>query len=178
MTGAENGIIKLHPDGKVPLADFVCWANKNGAATDLLACVEDIGHVCLGLKPEDPAHEGRLLRDYKRRFDVGELVTWQVLSSEWWREWSDATTSDPPKPIRPIDNSSLLVKGKSESQKVRNQARNDTRVRDDFAIEMILVAFKREQRNQYYCFFRSIFKVQASFNVKLLVVMTDYIQLS
>uniref|UniRef100_A0A914XSG2 Ubiquitinyl hydrolase 1 n=1 Tax=Plectus sambesii TaxID=2011161 RepID=A0A914XSG2_9BILA len=115
--GADNGIMKVHANGKVPLADFVCWANDNGAAADLLSCVEQIGHVCLGLKPEKPAHEGHLVRGYKKRFEVGDLVTWHVLSSEWWRDLSDAT-SEPAKPIRPIDNSALLVKGKNESQKL------------------------------------------------------------
>ncbi|VDM98335.1 unnamed protein product [Thelazia callipaeda] len=99
--------------GRASLTDFVCWANETKCVDHLLEIIVQLGHICLGLHPSSAEVELTVVSEFKRRVELSAFNEWNIISSEWWRQWVYALMSHSKVP--PINNASIIaVKQKND----------------------------------------------------------------
>ncbi|XP_018565793.1 ubiquitin carboxyl-terminal hydrolase 32 isoform X2 [Anoplophora glabripennis] len=88
---------RLDKNGGLTQEDFLVWSvEDNSLVTPLLELLFQVCHVSLGLKPQCRHDEyeivtGWLEREQRRGYNVGQF--WYLISSEWWQQWLNYTTS-------------------------------------------------------------------------------------
>ncbi|MFH4973487.1 hypothetical protein AB6A40_000196 [Gnathostoma spinigerum] len=103
-------------NSRLSLTDFVCWANDTGCANQLIEAIQQIGHICLGLRPCKPEVELIIVSGFKTRITLDAFTEWNIISSDWWLQWVQGLMSNCAVP--PINNSSII------SSKARNDWTN------------------------------------------------------
>uniref|UniRef100_A0A915Q6R4 ubiquitinyl hydrolase 1 n=1 Tax=Setaria digitata TaxID=48799 RepID=A0A915Q6R4_9BILA len=99
--------------GRASLTDFVCWANETKCVDGLLEIIVQLGHICLGLHPSSAEVELTVVSGFKQRVQLDAFKEWNIVSSEWWRQWVHALMSNSKVP--PINNASIItVKQKND----------------------------------------------------------------
>ncbi|OZC06417.1 hypothetical protein X798_06597 [Onchocerca flexuosa] len=111
----DKTVQTIHTDelGRASLTDFVCWANETKCVDDLLEIIVQLGHICLGLHPSSAEVELTVVCGFKQRVQLDAFAEWNIVSSEWWRQWVHALMSNSKVP--PINNASIItVKQKND----------------------------------------------------------------
>ncbi|MCP9258936.1 Ubiquitin carboxyl-terminal hydrolase 32 [Dirofilaria immitis] len=111
----DKAVQTIHTDelGRASLTDFVCWANETKCVDDLLEIIVQLGHICLGLHPSSAEVELTVVCGFKQRVELDTFTEWNIVSSEWWRQWVHALMSNSKVP--PINNASIItVKQKND----------------------------------------------------------------
>lgn len=99
--------LRTDVNGKASLTDFVCWANETSCVDDLVDVIQQIGHICLGLRPAKPDVELKVVSSFKRRVALQAFPEWNIVSLEWYRQWVQALTCNLKVP--PINNSAIIA---------------------------------------------------------------------
>uniref|UniRef100_A0A915CDK1 ubiquitinyl hydrolase 1 n=1 Tax=Parascaris univalens TaxID=6257 RepID=A0A915CDK1_PARUN len=103
----EAQTIRTDANGRASLTDFACWANETSCVNRLIETVQQIGHICLGLRPNNAEVELTIVSGFKERIGLESFAEWNVVSAEWWREWVYALMSRSKVP--PINNSAIVA---------------------------------------------------------------------
>ncbi|VDM54836.1 unnamed protein product [Angiostrongylus costaricensis] len=90
---------------KAAVADFATWANENEYSKEYYAMAMEIGHICLGLRPESHRVGFALVNSFEYRSKGLPLPQWSIVSSVWHNAWSRAASEGKPPP--PVDNSAI-----------------------------------------------------------------------
>ncbi|KAE9417014.1 hypothetical protein Angca_007768 [Angiostrongylus cantonensis] len=90
---------------KAAVVDFATWANENEYSKEYYAMAMEIGHICLGLRPESYRVGFALVNSFEYRSKGLPLPEWNIVSSVWHNAWSRAASEGKPPP--PVDNSSI-----------------------------------------------------------------------
>ncbi|XP_060562624.1 ubiquitin carboxyl-terminal hydrolase 32-like [Ruditapes philippinarum] len=82
-------------DGFITMEEYLVWTVNNVLCDDFLDLLSQICHVVLGLKPETPEEEGKIILDWLAREDrkkkkVGQV--WYLISIQWWNAWKSYVT--------------------------------------------------------------------------------------
>ncbi|XP_046459200.1 ubiquitin carboxyl-terminal hydrolase 32-like isoform X2 [Daphnia pulex] len=101
----------------VDLETFLMWAVNRSSLKHLLDMLHQLCHVVLGLRPASRIEEGKLIqnwlrREVKRGYRVGEF--WYLVSSIWWKQWSDYVTNQD-ESIKSVPSSASLKNNSSDS---------------------------------------------------------------
>ncbi|XGW15133.1 hypothetical protein V3C99_000985 [Haemonchus contortus] len=100
----DRTVVKSAGD-KAATVDFATWANENEHAKEYYAMAMEIGHICLGLRPESHIVGLALVNSFEQRSKDLPLPEWNIVSSIWHAEWAKAATEGKTPP--PVDNSSI-----------------------------------------------------------------------
>ncbi|WKY01823.1 hypothetical protein Q1695_015660 [Nippostrongylus brasiliensis] len=90
---------------KAAAVDFATWANENEYAKEYYAMAMEVGHICLGLRPESHRVGLALVNSFEQRSKDLPLPEWNIVSSVWHSEWAKAAAEGKAPP--PVDNSSI-----------------------------------------------------------------------
>ncbi|KJH50970.1 hypothetical protein DICVIV_02828 [Dictyocaulus viviparus] len=90
---------------KAAPADFATWANENDYAKEYYAMAMEVGHICLGLRPESYRVGFVLVNSFEHRSKGLPLSEWSIVSIAWHKAWSKAAAEEKPPP--PVDNSAI-----------------------------------------------------------------------
>ncbi|EYC30581.1 hypothetical protein Y032_0005g2732 [Ancylostoma ceylanicum] len=90
---------------KAAAVDFATWANGNEYAKEHYAMAMEVGHICLGLRPESHKVGLALVNSFESRSKELPLSEWSIVSSAWHNEWAKAAAEGKTPP--PVDNSSI-----------------------------------------------------------------------
>ncbi|XP_052801941.1 ubiquitin carboxyl-terminal hydrolase 32-like [Mya arenaria] len=85
-------------DGSITMEEYLVWTVNNALCDDFLDLLSQICHVVLGLKPEDPEEEGKIILDWlsreeRKKKKVGQV--WYLISMQWWNTWIAYTSYKP-----------------------------------------------------------------------------------
>lgn len=98
-------------NGKAALVDFGIWAQENEKfIADYYSMALQIGHICLGLRPETRKMEMQIVNEFESRASQLPLKEWNIVASGWHSEYRTLLEAD--KNPNPIDNSG--IKGNRE----------------------------------------------------------------
>ncbi|CAB3402801.1 unnamed protein product [Caenorhabditis bovis] len=127
----EDQTVSKSADGKAAQVDFGIWAQEKGQyVEEYYNMAQQIGHICLGLRPENRKLELELVTKFEERTTNLPLSEWNILASSWHNEFLNLLDAD--KPPTPIDNSS--IKGNREESwmnKVACISSESARLRSD-----------------------------------------------
>lgn len=93
--------------GHASLADFVCWANATSYVDSLIEWIQQIGHICLGLRPASKEVELTIVSGFKQRIRLHSFPEWNIVSADWYRNWVHSLMSRSKVP--PINNASIIA---------------------------------------------------------------------
>ncbi|KAJ1371818.1 cytokinesis protein 3 [Parelaphostrongylus tenuis] len=90
---------------KAAVVDFATWANDNEYAKEYYAMAMEVGHICLGLRPESHRVGFALVNSFEYRSKKLPLPEWNIVSSVWHSAWFNAAAEGKAPP--PVDNSAI-----------------------------------------------------------------------
>ncbi|CAI5445522.1 unnamed protein product [Caenorhabditis angaria] len=122
---SEDELSKMYSDLKVPechqnvtksqnnhatLIDFGIWAqesqqNHNFYIEKYYIMALEIGHICLGLRPENRKLELKIVSEFEKRAADLALFEWNIVAATWHSEF--LTSLEMEKSPMPIDNSNI-----------------------------------------------------------------------
>ncbi|CAJ0943024.1 unnamed protein product, partial [Mesorhabditis belari] len=84
--------------------DFAAWAISEGSefVDELADMALEIGHICLGLRPEMLEVEHQVISNLLERVRDYSIAEWNIVSSHWYAEWSKTILSGTRPP--PVSN--------------------------------------------------------------------------
>ncbi|CAJ0581029.1 unnamed protein product, partial [Mesorhabditis spiculigera] len=103
VPSTSRTIAASHGEKSAPV-DFATWAITEGAeyVKELSEISLEIGHICLGLRPESPEVEHQIISNLLERTSNRLLPLSNIVSAQWHREWKKAVLAGNPPP--PVDN--------------------------------------------------------------------------
>lgn len=99
--------LRTDSNGKASLADFVCWANATSCVDSLIETIQQIGHICLGLRPANCEIELTIVSGFKQRIGLDAFAEWNIVSADWYRQWVHSLMSKTKVP--PINNAAVIA---------------------------------------------------------------------
>uniref|UniRef100_A0A1I7WC26 DUSP domain-containing protein n=1 Tax=Heterorhabditis bacteriophora TaxID=37862 RepID=A0A1I7WC26_HETBA len=100
----DRTVVKSSGEKAAPV-DFATWANANEYVKEYYAMAVEIGHICLGLRPEAYKVEFALVSSFERRSRDLPLPEWNIVSSSWHKEWAEMAAEGKMPP--PVNNSGI-----------------------------------------------------------------------
>ncbi|CAI2348330.1 unnamed protein product [Caenorhabditis sp. 36 PRJEB53466] len=103
---AERQTVTKSAQGKAALIDFGIWAQENEEyVKEYYSMALQIGHICLGLRPESKQLELQIVNEFEERASKLPLTEWNIVAASWHGEFRTLLEAD--KNPNPIDNSSI-----------------------------------------------------------------------
>ncbi|CCD70947.1 Ubiquitin carboxyl-terminal hydrolase cyk-3 [Caenorhabditis elegans] len=102
----EHQTVTKSSNGKSALVDFGIWAQENEKyVNEYYSMALQIGHICLGLRPESRKMELQIVNEFEKRASELPLSEWNIVASGWHAELRSFLEAD--KNPNPIDNSGI-----------------------------------------------------------------------
>lgn len=107
-------------DGCITMEEYLVWTVKNQLCDDFLDLLSQICHIVLGLKPQTPEEEGKIILDWlsreeRKKKKVGQV--WYLISIQWWNSWHAYVTFKPTE----VNGSVPEVHSRSNSSDTRHR---------------------------------------------------------
>ncbi|CAD6188341.1 unnamed protein product [Caenorhabditis auriculariae] len=126
----DRTVARSISENQAALVDFGLWAVEKDYVKDYYSMVQEVGHICLGLRPESFKLEMDVVSSFELRTANMKLPECNIVASSWHREWETALKSGKTPP--PIDNSSIKgPRDDSWSTKVACMSAESTKLRTD-----------------------------------------------
>ncbi|ULT99585.1 hypothetical protein L3Y34_000702 [Caenorhabditis briggsae] len=102
----EHQTVTKSANGKAALVDFGIWAQENERyIAKYYSMALQIGHICLGLRPESKKMELQVVNEFESRASELPLSEWNIVASGWHSEYR--TLLEAERTPNPIDNSGI-----------------------------------------------------------------------